>query len=226
MNEKKPSPYHRTARLCGILLFAVAVFYAAVCTPIYQWSSADVAVSEVFTMIWDFLQSVVRFAFFWLAAAFVLVSVRAYGKARAVLLLCGGAALLLHVGSLLTGLLMMRDFDTVGTDLLDLVLSVALDVCQLALFRLVAYLTIERKPTAAGQSLPARAMAACAAVPSVFQIFNRILYDAAIGAPTGKSDLIVMITYYLVDLASAPVGYLVLLLVTDRLLLKQKETHK
>lgn len=219
MNPNKPLAYRHTARLCAIFLFSVAVFYAAVCTPIYQWSSADVAISEWFTVAWDFLQSLVRFAFFWLAASFVLVAVRTWGTARAVLLFCGGAALLLHAGSLLAGLLMMRDFDSIGTDLLDLAVSVALDVCQIALFRLIAYLTLSRRPAPdAGRMLPARALAVCAAVPSLFQILNRILYDVAVGAPTGKSDLIVMITYYLIDLASAAVGYLVILLITDRLL--------
>lgn len=224
MNVKKDTPYRRTARLCGILLFFAAVFYAAVCTPIYQWSSADIAVSEVFTLIWDAVQSLVRFAFFWTAAAFVLVAVRNYGKSRAILLLAGGADLLLQAGSLAAGLIMMRELDSIGLDLIDLAISVALDVCQLALFRLVAYLTLERPRHSETDPLPTRALVVCAAIPSILQILSRILYDAAVGAPTGKTDLIVMITYYLIDLASIAIGYLAILLISDRLLTK-KELH-
>lgn len=33
MEEKKSNFHLRTVRLCGILLFSVALFYAAVCTP-------------------------------------------------------------------------------------------------------------------------------------------------------------------------------------------------
>lgn len=222
MNEKKDTPYRRTAQLCGILLFSAAIFYAAVCTPIYQWSSADIAVSEVFTLIWDAVQNLVRFAFFWTAAAFVLVSVRDYERSRAILLLAGGANLLLHAGSLAAGLIMMRDFDSIGLDLLDLAVSFALDVCQLALFRLIAYLTLERPRRSPEAPLPARALILCAAIPSALQIVSRILYDVAVGAPTGKTDLIVMVTYYLIDLAGVAIGYLAILLISDRLSAKKE----
>ena len=43
------------------------------------------------------------------------------------------------------------------------------------------------------------------------------IYDIGIGAPTGKKDLIVMIAYYLADLVSIAIGYLAILLLTDRL---------
>ena len=222
MNEKKGTPYRRTARLCGILLLSAAIFYAAVCTPIYQWSSANIAVSEVFTLIWDAVQNLVRFAFFWTAAAFVLVSVRDYERSRAILLLAGGANLLLHAGSLAAGLIMMRDFDSIGLDLLDLAVSFALDVCQLALFRLIAYLMLERPRRSPEAPLPARALILCAAIPSALQIVSRILYDVAVGAPTGKTDLIVMVTYYLIDLAGVAIGYLAILLISDRLSAKKE----
>ena len=142
MIQKKSSGCPPTARLCGILLFSVAIFYAAVCTTVYQWSSTDVAVSEVFLLIWDFLQSIVRFSFFWIAAAVVLVTVQTRQTTLYVLLIAVGASLLLHFGSLGVGLLMMRDLDSIGADLLGALLSVALDAVQLLLFRLIAFLIL------------------------------------------------------------------------------------
>ncbi|MDY3863398.1 MAG: hypothetical protein SOZ51_04780 [Eubacteriales bacterium] len=220
MIQKKSSGCPPTARLCGILLFSVAIFYAAVCTPVYQWSSTDVAVSEVFLLIWDFLQSIVRFSFFWIAAAVVLVTVQTRQTTLYVLLIAVGASLLLHFGSLGVGLLMMRDLDSIGADLLGALLSVALDAVQLLLFRLIAFLILERKPSA---SVPVSAMLLCAAVPSAAQILNRVRYDIAVGAPTGKGDLIVMIASYLADLASIAIGYLAVLLIADRLLTEKEK---
>ncbi len=219
MKQKNSPSRPPTVRLCGILLFSIAVFYAAVCTPVYQWSSTDIAVSEVFILVWDFLQSIVRFSFFWIAAAIVLATVQTRQKTLNVLLISIGASLLLHFGSLGVGLLMMRDLDTIGSDLLDAFVSVVLDAVQLLLFRLIAFLIMERKPSA---SVPVNAMLLCAAVPSLAQVLNRIRYDLAVGAPTGKSDLIVMIASYLADLASIAIGYLAILLILDRLLTKKE----
>lgn len=222
MDEITRTSYQKTARLCGILLFAIALFYAAVCTPIYQWSSADIAVSEIFTTVWDFVQSLTRFAFFWLSAAFLLTSVKQYGTARAILWLIGGAILLFHIGSLVAGLVMMHDLDTIGADLLSLAFSILLDLCQIALFRLIAYRTLEKRPT---QTIPLRALWLCAILPTAVAVLGRLVFDLAYGAPTGKTDLIVMITYYLIDLANAPIGTLTLLLLTDRLS-EQKEAQE
>ena len=143
-------------------------------------------------------------------------------RCRGMLLRGGGANVVLHAGSLAAGLMMMRDFDSVGLDLLDLAVSFALDVCQLALFRLIAYLMLERPRRSPEAPLPARALILCAAIPSALQIVSRILYDVAVGAPTGKTDLIVMVTYYLIDLAGVAIGYLAILLISDRLPAKKE----
>ncbi len=214
MEEKKSNFYLRTVRLCGILLFSVALFYAAVCTPVWVWITNDIGVSDVFRQIWDFLLDAVKFAFYWLAAAFVLRSVRDSRRAKTVLLLAGSASVLLNFGSLAAGLLLTRDLETIGADLFSAALSVLLDVAQFLLFRLFAYLTVERHQS---DRIPTRAMLLCAAVPSVFQLIGRLIYDIGIGAPTGKKDLIVMIAYYLADLVSIAIGYLAILLLTDRL---------
>lgn len=214
MEEKKSNFYLRTVRLCGILLFSVALFYAAVCTPVWVWITNDIGVSDVFRQIWDFLLDAVKFAFYWLAVAFVLRSVRDSRRAKTVLLLAGSASVLLNFGSLAAGLLLTRDLETIGADLFSAALSVLLDVAQFLLFRLFAYLTVEHHQS---DRIPTRAMLLCAAVPSVFQLIGRLIYDIGIGAPTGKKDLIVMIAYYLADLVSIAIGYLAILLLTDRL---------
>lgn len=221
MNEQSQQNGH-VVRFGAILLFCIAVLYAAVCTPIYQWANTDIGVSEIFVIVWDCVQSLVRFSFFWSSAAFLLCIYRTAGvkQARSFLLLAGGAALLLHIGSLLAGLIMLRDFDTIGMDLLDLAIAFLLDVCQIALFYLFANRSQVRQ--AAISHVPTSALLACAAVPSAFQILlNRLPYDIVLGAPTGKTDLIVMAVYYLADLALVAIGYLVLLLVTDCLISKK-----
>lgn len=125
----------------------------------------------------------VKFAFYWLAASFILCSVRNFRRAKNVLLLAGGAAFLLNFGSLAAGLLMTRDLDTIGADLLSAALSVLLDIAQLLLFRLFAYLTMERRRA---DGIPSRAMLFCAAVPSALQLIGRLIYDLGVGAPTEK----------------------------------------
>lgn len=221
MEVKKSNSYLRTVRLSGILLFSVALFYAAVCTPVSRWTNADIGVSDVFRLIWDFLLGAVKFAFYWLAAAFVLHSIHAFRRSQTVLLLAIGASFLLNFGSLAAGLLMTRDLDSIGADLLSAVLSVLLDAAQILLFRLFAYLTMERRRAT---GIPIRAMLFSAAVPSVLQMVGRAIYDIGVGAPTGKSDLLVMIAYYLADFVSIAIGYLVILLLTDRMN-DTKETH-
>lgn len=221
MNLKKIVRQLSTAQQCGFLLFFIALFYAAVCTPVYQWTSTDIAVSDIFILIWDLLQALIRFAFFWITASFVLVSVKQQKNRIAVFLIPAGASLLLHFGSLGVGLLMLPEFENIGADLLDAGISVALDIGQFLLYRLFAFLTVERKPS---EALPVSAMISCAAVPSLLEIASRIRYDVAVGAPTGKSDLIVMILYYVIELASIVIGYLAILLITD-LLQNRKEQN-
>ncbi len=198
----------------SISLFALALFYAVVCTPVYQWSSSDIAVSEIFTTVWDFVQSLVHFALFWLSASLILLSVYRFGKVRAVLLLSIGADALLNIGSLVAGLIMMRDFDMLTDDMIGVLVSIVLDACQILLFWLIAHLTVKAKNC---DRIPTRSVIFSALIPTVFQIINRIVYDISYGAPTGKSDLIVMIAYYLADVASFAVGYLVILLFIDRI---------
>lgn len=207
-----------TQRYC-LWLFCIAIFYAAVCTPVYQWSSADIAISStVFPVIWDTLQSVIRFLFYWICAALMLFTVQHGKSTRRVFLLAGAASALLQLGSLAAGLLLMRDTDALGNDLLDVGLSVLLDLLQLGVFRLVAHLTLESKRTPARQERSmTHAVLWCATTPSILQIVGRICYDIAIGLPTGKADLIWMIAYYLSDLVSIAVGYLIVLLLEDRL---------
>ena len=221
MNLKKIVRQLSAAQQCGFLLFFIALFYAAVCTPVYQWTSTDIAVSDIFILIWDLLQALIRFAFFWITASFVLVSVKQQTNRISVFLIPAGASLLLHFGSLGVGLLMLPEFENISADLLGAGASVALDIGQLLLYSLFAFLTVERKPS---EALPVSAMIACAAVPSLLEIASRIRYDVAVGAPTGKSDLIVMILYYVIDLASIAIGYLAILLITD-LLQNRKEQN-
>lgn len=213
MEEKKSNFYLRTVRLCGILLFSVALFYAAVCTPVSVWIANDIGVSDVFRLIWDFLLDVVLFTFYWIAASFVLGSVRKFGRAKTVLLLAGGASLFLNFGSLAVGLL-MTDFDIIEMDILYATLAVLGDVAQFMLFRLFAYLTMERRIT---NRIPTRTILFCSVVPSLIQLLGRLTSDLNIGIPTQKDDLIAMIIYYLTDLASIAIGYLAILLLTDRL---------
>ncbi len=221
MEEKKSNFYLRTVRLCGILLFSVALFYAAVCTPVSRWTIADIGVSDVFRLVWEFLSDVVMFAFYWIAASFVLSSVWKFERAKTVLLLAGGASLFLNFGSLAVGLLMTRDFDIIEMDILYAALAVLGDVAQFMLFRLFAYLTMERRIT---NRIPTRTILFCSVVPSLIQLLGRLTSDLNIGIPTQKDDLIAMIIYYLTDLVSVAIGYLAILLLTERLT-ETKESH-
>lgn len=213
MSEEKQKLYLRRIRSCGIWLGSVALFYAAICTPISQWISTDVGVNDTFRMIWDILQSVIRFSFYWIAAAFILDFIRIFRKAKPILILACAASVLLNFGSLAAGLIMTRDLETIGSDLLGAGLSVLLDAVQITLFRLIAYLLLQRRAEVTVPPLP---IFLCAAIPSVIQVVGRLIFDINYGSPSGVEELILMIGYYFSDLASIAIGYLVILLINDR----------
>ena len=213
MSEEKKKLYLHRIRLCGIWLGSVALFYAVVCTPISQWISTDIGVNDRFRLVWDILQNIVRFSFYWITAAFVLDFTRLFRMAKPILILACAASALLNFGSLAAGLIMTRDLDTILPDLLGAGLSVLLDAVQTMLFRLIAYLLLQRRAEVIVPSLP---IFLCATIPAVVQVVGRLIYDIHYGLPMGVEEVLLMIGYYFSDLANIAIGYFVILFINDR----------
>lgn len=216
----------RIALTGAVLLAAVALFYAAVWTPLATVINADVVYDgAVLSIVWDAVGSMVPFLFYWTAAAFLLYLSERWGRQWLFPVLAAGASVLFNFGSLAAGLILMNGSETLGMDLLGAGIPVLMDVAQIALFWLFSYLFLVRYRDGSrkqNSAVPlrkryARAMLCCAALPSLLSLLGRLRYDLAVGAPTGKADLIGMVVHYLADVASAAVGYLVIFLIVDRL---------
>ena len=76
----------KTVRTGGWILAGIALFYAAVCTPVYLWSVSDVVIADTaFPAVWDMVQQLVHYCFYWTAFAFLI-----YLAARYTLRACRG----------------------------------------------------------------------------------------------------------------------------------------
>lgn len=217
----------------GILIFAIALFYAALWTPLATEFNTNIAYNgSVLLTVWDVVGSLVPYLFYWNAAAFILFLTERGISSWLFPALSAGASVLFNFGSLAVGLVQMNGSEMLGMDLFGAGFSVLLDIGQIALFRLFAYLFLEkdsgkrRTPSAMPlQKRYSRAILCCAALPALLALIGRLRYDFAVGAPTGKADLIGMVVHYLADVASAAIGYLVIFLIVDRLhQTKQGET--
>ena len=62
-------------------------------------------------------------------------------------------------------------------------------------------------------------------IPSALMLISRVIYDVSLGGAAGLGDLLWMITYYASDIVSIFVGYFVILLLVNRLYLRE-ETAK
>lgn len=233
----------RLHRIGAWILFAVALFYAAVCTPIYLWSSSDILVKEtVFPQIWDFIQSLLQFAFYWIAAAYLVYLVytdHTRGAARFLVPLA--IASCIHwLGSLAVGTAMLgTDFswEILSEDLFYALFDVLIDMVQFALMLFIAYWYVERKDgrEALQNDLPIAklfdktnrfecAVFFCVLLPSAIHLISRVRYDISFGAAQNLTDLLWMIFFYLTDLLSILIGYLAVILLIGWIDGKEKKT--
>ena len=234
----------KTVRTGGWILAGIALFYAAVCTPVYLWSVSDVVIADTaFPAVWDMVQQLVHYCFYWTAFAFLI-----YLAARYTLRACRGflfwyaaCAAVRYAASLAVSSAMLAGsagWDSLGSDLLYMLLDILLDCVQMALAVLFVYLLLERRrgpevwpsvalPRLFGLKNPVlRAALFSVLLPSGIQLLNRLYYDIFFfGSPQNAADLVSMIFFYLMDIVSIPVGYMVVFLLISRLNLKDEEAR-
>ena len=62
-----------------------------------------------------------------------------------------------------------------------------------------------------------------AAIPAAVQLISRVIYDISYGAPTSIIDLLWMIVSYTSDVANLFIGYLVIVLLLNRLHMREEK---
>ena len=235
----------KTTRTGMWFIAAIALFYAAVCTPVYLWSSSDVLIVDtVFPVIWDVVQQLVRYLFYWTAFAFVIYLAARYTlkacKAyliRYVVIVAVRYAVSLGISSaMLAG---SAGWDSLWSDLLYMLLDIVFDCAQMALVVLVIHLVIERnrKPGAEQTILLPRLFdfsnpilrtaLLAVALPSAITLLSRMYYDIFFfGGAQNLVDLLVMIFSYLMDVVSVLIGYMAAFLIISKLNLKDEEARQ
>ncbi len=224
----------KTEKLATLFLWGLSLFCALVCTPISIWSASDVLIKRsIFPQLWDFVQSVLQFAFYWGAFSFLIYLSAEYGlhnnrKFIRTYVLCASARYLL---SLLVGFL-MGGWSSIFENLLYMLLDIALDCLQLLIvvWMISKWIGKERLKRGAEISdrffnfkLPTqKALFFAVLLPNAIRILSRIRYDIFIGAPQGLFDLIGIIVFYLFDILIFFIAYLLALMLVGRLRLNDK----
>jgi len=224
-------------------LFAIAVFYAAVCTPVSRFVLSDVLLSDtVLPFFLDALLLICNYLFYWIAFAFLLYALLRFDlKACAPMLAVYAAVVVFRYLAN-----QIADFCVFGFPTVNEFFSLYLPYCLLDVFLdllqmgVVVWGTLKWKSGARNPAglldaeMPVtkiwdwskrclRAVFCAAAVPAAVRLASRVIYDVWYGAPRGLSDLLWMIVAYLFDVACLWIGYFLLVLLLNRIFLREKK---
>ena len=132
----------RLTLIYAVLIFGIALFYAAVCTPVHIWAYSNILVSEtVFLIVWDGVVTAVNYLFYWVSFAFMLYFFARFTAkySKSVLFVYLGASAFLYLANLLSSCIVNGFADFVLNDLLDVLMYTALDAAQMAFAALLAW---------------------------------------------------------------------------------------
>ena len=223
----------RLEKLGMTVVAAIAAFYAIVCTPVYILISTNVVLlNSILPVVWDLLQILLQFVFYWSFAAFLIACVKEERKKMPITLIVTFAisAFGRYFVSLLIGYLMTEgiggEWGFFMTDLLYMMIDVLGDLIICGGAVLATYLLLVRNSQKYEKEqdrlLDLRdpsciAVLLSIALPTCFSIFSRIISDVFVGSPQSTYDLIWMILAYAADLLSYPIGYLVIFLILHKI---------
>ena len=217
----------RTLSLAAFL-FGIALFYAVVCTPLSLLVSSDILLADtVLPLLMDVLMLLCNYLFYWIAC-------------RPILAVYAGAVFFRYFANMTAGFFVIG-FPT-GNEFLKLHLPYLLIdiVLDLLLITLVAFLVCKFKKKQKDftpekvfpitrlfdwDSAFLRSTLLVAAIPAAVQLISRVIYDISYGAPTSTVDLLWMIIYYVSDIANVLIGYLVIVLILNRLHLSEEKAR-
>ena len=227
----------------AVWLFAIALFYAAVCTPLSRFVLSDVLLSDtLLPFLLDALLLFCNYLFYWIAFAFLLYALFRFDLKDCVphLAIYAGAVVFRYLAN------QIADFCVFGFPTINEFFSLYLPYCLLDVFLdlvqmgIAVWIVMTLKNAATFPDklivteLPVtklwdmnkrvlRAAILISAVPAAFRLVSRVIYDVWYGAPQGLADLLWMIAAYLFDLVCVLLGYLVLVLLLNRFFLAEKK---
>jgi len=231
--------------LCGISLF-----YAAVCTPVFHMLSSDILLqNSMYPLLLDFLMQFLNYLFYWVAFAFLLYTYFRFDveKFRSFLWIYALVVVLRYLANLIAGFCMIErpmweDFLTMY--LPYLLLDILLDLAQMGALIWILR-SVKRRGTMQARrkggellltNLPisgmfdfknpiSRSAFFASSIPAFVQLVSQIIFDLFYGAPTGLSDLLWMIFYYLLHAVYLFVGFLVLILLINHFYLNEEKAR-
>lgn len=232
----------------GIILFALALIYAAVCTPIYLWAMNDIAVLEtVFPTVWDVIMNLINYAFYWIAFAFLLFAVSRFlfRNCAAPFAVTGAAVVFRYLANLVAAGVSEGFTSLSASDFGYAVLDIVLDLVQVSLVGLIAFLSMNRQQAdvlrrravetykGSGVTVPmpewlpigrlfdfrnplAFAAFLAAMVPALIKLISRMIYDFSLFGPAqNTADALWMVVYYVSDLLFGFLGFLAITLILN-----------
>lgn len=238
----------------AILIFALSAIYAVVLTPLFSWTSSDILIRNTgVSILFETLLEVFNYLFYWVTFAYFLwMTARFSQKENYPLMGICAAAILFRYGTALLGDYLLNGFPEGEAFLEDVLPYLLTDIFLDALIFGVAILLIyfvfdaPTRPKRHGDRslhtplsayLPfsrvfafgnplLRVSLAVAALPSVLQIVYRLIYDITFfGPPRDLIDLLWIVTYYLLDVITAFIGFFVLILLLNRAYLREEKAY-
>ena len=240
ITPQKTERQQKVERYGGLLMLALTGFFVLICTPVYVLASSNIMISRtIFPILWDFVQDMVHYLYYWIAFSFL-----AYLTARDSLKSIGFISLV-YVGcsfakyffSVLVSNVINSDWSSMNYHFYYVMVDFFGDLVLLGIAVLFCYLFLHRKREEknigfgfAGMfdfsSSVLKSILMISLVLTVSRLGSRIIFDIDNGAPRGISDLLSMILYYFGDIASGVIGYLLMFLVISQIHLKDEEARQ
>ena len=249
----------RLTLLFSIWSFGIALFYSAVCQPIFIWANSDILIAEgVFLLIWKTVLTVVNYAYYVVTLAFMLYFISRFTQKN-----CKGffivyllSSVLMYTVSLLSAGFLNGFEDFAINDMLDILMYTGFDALQMGIAVLIAwwilhplqeravrahFLALTKNPLAEPsmpQWLPfdsvwnlknelMRSALFASMIPAAWSLIGRLYFDIFFwGMPANTADALWMAFYYISDLIMWLVGYLVIVLILNRIDAREDKKRK
>ena len=238
MNVSETEKKKRIQRYGGLLMLAVTCFFVLVCTPVYVFSYADIMIRDtIFPVLWDFVQDAVLYLYYWIAFSFLIYLFARYSAKSTgfLVLVYVGCSFLKYFLSLLISNLIIPDWGSMDYHLYYVSIDVFGDLVLLGIAFLICYLLLHRKRKEKNikfdfskifqaSNLILRCAMLISVVLMVSRLGSRAIFDINAGAPLGTVDLFGMILYYLGDIGSGVIGYLLMFLILSKIDLRDESS--
>ena len=231
---------HKVERYGGLLMLALAGFFVFVCTPVYVLASSNIMISTTaFPVLWDLVQDAVHYLYYWVTFSFLayLTARHSIKSIRLLSLVYAGCSFAKYFFSVLVVNLINSDWTSMNYHFYYVMVDFLGDLVLIGITILLCYLFLHRKKAEKNigfdfsgvLDFSASVLKCILIISSVLMLSrlgSRIIFDLDNGAPRDISDLIGMILYYLGDIASGVIGYLVMFLVVSQIHLKDEEAKQ